>query len=191
MFPGPDPAAINSLELRSSRLRLSPPREDDVAPLYGLVGGEDRAQICAGLLWEGPDSPADVAAWVERHATGQFADTGFAWVIHFEGRQAGTIGLRPHHFPGRALVGYWLGVAFWRRGVMREALGTILDLAFADLGMGKVEAEVFATNIPGRRLAESVGMRQEALLRRAVLKRGVWLDEAVYGLVAEEWPVTR
>lgn len=187
VFPGPDPGWINDIVVATERLSLRPPRHDDVDGLFTLIGGPDRARICAGLLWEGPDSPDVIAGWVDRHRSGDFYADGFGWVIHFEGKPAGSIGLRPHHFPGRALVGYWLGTPYWRKGIMREALSGVIDLAFSRLRMGKVEAEVFAPNIAGRRLVESIGMRQEALFRRAVLKRGEWLDEAVYGLLAEEW----
>jgi [ribosomal protein S5]-alanine N-acetyltransferase len=189
VFSGPDPGPINDIVVTTERLSLRPPSIEDVEGLFALIGGADRARICEGLLWEGPDSPDDIAGWVERHRRGDFYEEGFAWVIHFEDSPAGTIGLRPRYFPGRCLVGYWLGTSYWRKGIMQEALTAALDLAFTRLGMRKVEAEVFASNAAGRRLVERIGMRQEALFRRAVLKRGEWLDEAVYGILAEEWPV--
>src|SRR5690606_7309097 len=155
MFPGPDPGAHNDIVLTTGRLTLRPPDDGDVEGLFDLVGGPDRARVCAGLLGDGPDCPADIAGWVQRHRHATFYDEGFAWVIHLEGAPAGTIGLRPHHSPGRALVGYWLGTPYWRRGIMKEALTAIIDLAFTRLGMGKVEAEVFTTNLAGLRLVES------------------------------------
>lgn len=124
---------------------------------------------------------------MKKHARGTFVETEYAWVIHHGDEVAGAVGLRPHHFPGRARVGYWLGVPYWRRGIMSEALATVLDAAFGDWRLGKVEAEVFADNLAGIRLVESMGLTREAYLRRAVLKGGEWSDETVYGILAGEW----
>lgn len=191
MFPGPDPDSPNRHRLSTPRLALEPPKASDVDPLFALVGGPDRTRICAGLLWDGPDDPTEIRGWVEKHTRGTFADNGYAWVIRHGDEVAGAIGLRPHHFPGRVLVGYWLGVRHWRRGIMSETLAAILDAAFGDWGVGKVEAEVFAHNLAGIRLVESMGLTREAYLRRAVLKGGEWIDETVYGILAEEWDLRR
>jgi [ribosomal protein S5]-alanine N-acetyltransferase len=191
MFPGPDPDSSNRHRLSTPRLTLEPPKPSDVDSLFALVGGPDRRRICAGLLWDGPDDPAEIRGWVEKHARGTYSETGYAWVIHHGDEVAGSVGLRPHHFPGRALVGYWLGVRHWRRGIMSEALAAVLDAAFGDWRLGKVEAEVFAHNLAGIRLVESMGLTREAYLRRAVLKGGEWIDETVYGILAEEWDLRR
>jgi [ribosomal protein S5]-alanine N-acetyltransferase len=171
------------------------PAADDAQAIYDLVGGTDRDEICSFLVWDGPDSIDEVADWIERCRTAAFDDFGYHWVIRSAdpsiadpGTVLGAIGTRPHGSPGRADVGYWLGKAHWGQGIMNEALNAVLDLGFGTLDYGKVEAEVFAHNARGRRLVERVGFQQEGLIRRSLRKRGGWVDEAIYGILAEEWP---
>ena len=192
---GPDPDRRNDIVLTTERLTLDLPIPDDAASLFGLVGGDDRSQICQHLIWDGPDFVADMADWIERNHDARYADWGFHWTIRdrtgelsgSEGAALGSIGTRPLGPPGRADVGYWLGVPYWRRGVMSEALRAVLDLGFGELRYQKVEAEVFADNQAGRALVESVGMVLEGVSRRSIQKYGEWIDAAHYGILWEEW----
>lgn len=195
MDAGPPPDSKNTHQLETPRLLLDVPRLSDGRLLFALVGGSRRDEVCENLVWDGPEAVDDIWGWVERSRTEPFGDIGYHWVIRdrtgalakTSGDPLGTFILRPFHFPGRTKVGYWLGTPYWRQGIMTEALSAVLDLAIGDLGVVKVEADVFSRNRGGRRLVEGLGFTQEAMVRRAVLKRGEWLDEAVYGLLAEEW----
>lgn len=192
---GPDPTSFNTYVINTARLSIEPPVRAHALALYGMAGGANRHRVTEGLLWDGPDSVDEVLEWVERQQAQPFSVGGFGWVIldrsgevsGTAGNPLGSITLRPHHFPGRCTVGYWLGTDHWRRGAMSEALSGLIDFAFRDLGIGKIEAEVFSRNTAGRALVESLGMKREAEIRRAVLKRGEWLDELTYGLLPEEW----
>ena len=52
---GPDRAALNTYRIETERLVLEVPSESDAAALFSLVGGDDRLEITAGLIWDGPD----------------------------------------------------------------------------------------------------------------------------------------
>lgn len=192
---GPDPTSLNTYVINTARLSIEPPVRAHALALYGMASGSKGHGVTQGLLWNGPDSVDEVLEWVERQQNQPFSVGGFGWVV-LDRRGAvsgtsrnplGSITLRPHHFPGRCTVGYWLGAEHWRRGVMTEALSGVIDFSFRDLGVVKIEAEVFSRNTAGRALVESLGMKQEGEIRRAVLKRGEWLDELTYGLLPEEW----
>jgi len=71
---------------------------------------------------------------------------------------------------------------------MTEALSGLLDYCFTSMDGHKVEADVFTHNVRGRRLVEKVGMTQEGIIRHAHRKAGEWVDQAVYGMLADEWP---
>lgn len=192
---GPPPEARNTFRLVTERLAIEVPESEDAAALFDLIGGDDRAEVTATLVWDGPDAIADVETWIERCRTETFADWGFHWVIRDRrgdlgdspGEVLGAIGTRPRDEPGRGDVGYWLGRPHWGKGIMTEALRAVLDLGFGELGYAKIEADVFATNDRGRRLVESVGLIHEGTIRRALRKRGAWVDLAVYGGLAEEF----
>ncbi len=192
---GPDPDRRNDIVLTTDRLTLDLPIPDDASTLFGLVGGADRHRICRFLIWDGPESMADIQGHVERSQDARYGDSGFHWTIRDRtgelsgsaGAPLGSIGTRPLGPPGRADVGYWLGVPYWRRGVMSEALRAVLDLGFGELRYHKVEAEVFAHNQAGRALVESMGMVLEGVSRQSIRKYGEWIDAAHYGILWEEW----
>jgi RimJ/RimL family protein N-acetyltransferase len=188
---GPDPEALNTLCFETRRLTIELPAAGDVDRLYGLVGGDDRHAICSTLAWDGPDDRSEVEWWVEQCRTRPYGEWGFHWVLRdgtgsltgTAGLAIGTIGTRPSGVPGRGDVGYWLGRRFWRRGLMSEALTGLVELCSSELDYAKLEAEVFAHNEAGRRLAEGVGFELEGVIRRAFRKYGQWVDKAVYGLI--------
>ena len=188
---GPAPDARNTYAYSTDRLTVELPTAEDAEELYALVGGADRDEVTATLIWDGPDSLAETEDWIERCRTETYEDWGFHWVIRDTtgaisgraGRPLGAIGTRPKGMPGRADVGYWLGRPYWGRGVMTEALIGLLQLGFDDLGYAKIEADVYLSNERGIRLVERVGMEREGVVRRAVRKRGVWVDEAIYGIL--------
>jgi len=192
---GPDKGALNSYRRITERLVLEVPNFDDAPDLFGLVGGEDRAEVTAGLIWDGPDEVSETLDFIRRCQTEAFDDFGFHWALKdrtgaITGQvqiAMGMIGTRPRGEPGRADVGYWLGRPYWGRGLMREALTSVLDLCFGDLKVTKVEADIFTDNVRSVRLAEGVGMKREGTIRRAHRKGDSWVDAHIYGLLNEEW----
>ncbi len=196
---GPDPASINIYRLDTDRLLIEVPAVEDAPTLFRLVGGEDRFEVTAGLIWDGPDQEADTLHFIDQAQTAPYGNHGFNWAIKDRtgdisgsvGSALGMIGTRPIGDPGRGDVGYWLGKPYWGRGVMTEALTAVLDLCLGELDLNKVEAEVFSFNARSARLVEKMGMRLEGTVRSAHLKRGQWVDAFIYGILREEWRAIR
>lgn len=62
--------------------------------------------------------------------------------------------------PGtEAEVGYWIGVPFWGKGLIPEAMKEIMRYAFTELGLNKIWAGYFDGNIKSKRVQEKCGMR--------------------------------
>ena len=86
-----------------------------------------------------------------------------------------------------AEVGYWLGEAYWGRGIMAEAVKLLSDYAFATCNMLRLFALPFADNVQSIRVLEKAGYTREAILRASSVKHGVARDQALYALVNESW----
>ncbi|MGJ3508365.1 GNAT family N-acetyltransferase [Enemella sp. A6] len=85
-------------------------------------------------------------------------------------------------------VGYTIDPAHANRGYATEALEAILEIAFNDLGLRRVEAGCFAMNTASRRVLEKAGMRLEGLYIEESLHHELgWVDGASYALLASEW----
>ena len=84
-----------------------------------------------------------------------------------------------------AEVGYWLGEAFWGRGIVTEALVAITRHAIAQHGLTRLFALPFAYNTASCRVLEKAGYVLEARLRRSAIKDGTIVDQFQYAYVVE------
>ncbi len=79
-----------------------------------------------------------------------------------------------------AEVGYWLGRAFWGRGLASEAARALSEHAFATYDLARLYALVFAWNPASGRVLEKAGFSFEARLRDAITKDGETIDGLLY-----------
>lgn len=73
------------------------------------------------------------------------------------------------------------------RGLGKDALNVILNFAFYELGLHKVNLSVHSNNIPAIKLYSSAGFVKEGTDREALFQDGNWLDVYYYGIIDSEW----
>jgi RimJ/RimL family protein N-acetyltransferase len=119
-----------------------------------------------------------------RSAQNTTPETFFAIVS--EGAAVGSIGfvLRPDVERVSAEIGYWLGEAYWGRGLATEALRAVTGYAIAEHGLTRIFALPFAHNLASVRVLEKAGYVLEARLRRSAIKHGVIVDQLQYAFVS-------
>jgi len=88
-------------------------------------------------------------------------------------------------------AGWWIGDPYEGQGYMHEALGLLLEHAFLDLRLHRVEANIRPENVRSKRLAESVGMRREGYSPKYLQIAGDWCDHERWAVLADEWQVRR
>jgi ribosomal-protein-alanine N-acetyltransferase len=105
------------------------------------------------------------------------------WAIEVDGEAAGGIGLMLQSDVERvsAEIGYWLGEAYWRRGVMTEALSAVTPEMFLQFDLTRIFALPFADNYGSIRVLEKAGYVLEGRLPRSTIKDGVIRDQLMYG----------
>ena len=80
-----------------------------------------------------------------------------------------------------AEVGYWIGRAFWRRGIASEALRLITHWAFATLPeVTRLYAPIFAMNEGSQGVARACGYVLEARMPGSAIKDGQLIDRVQY-----------
>jgi ribosomal-protein-alanine N-acetyltransferase len=82
-------------------------------------------------------------------------------------------------------VGYWIGQPFAGRGLGTAAVRAMVDFAFADLGLHRVEAACVPTNHASRRVLEKAGFEHEGRARAYLKINGEWADHLLFGRVRE------
>ncbi|WP_064971715.1 GNAT family N-acetyltransferase [Ornithinibacillus californiensis] len=100
----------------------------------------------------------------------------------------GTIGIH-NYSPAmkRAEIGFELHPDFWRKGILSEALASILEYCFVELGLYRVGAITFPDNLASNRLLEKAGFKQEGVLRGYLFQNNRSHDANVLSLLKPEW----
>ena len=86
-----------------------------------------------------------------------------------------------------AEIGYWLGEAYWGRGIASEALVLMTTYVFESMNMLRLFALPFADNAGSIRVLEKAGYVREAVLRSSSVKYGQPRDQLLYARVNDKW----
>ena len=113
------------------------------------------------------------------------------WGITLQGEDRVIGSCSFHHFNEgfhRAETGYELHRAYWRQGIMSEAMSAILSYGFDFLELHRVEAIIDMANEQSKGLLLKLGFTYEGNLRQRYLFRDRFEDEHYFGLLKDEWP---
>ncbi|MEW4371379.1 GNAT family N-acetyltransferase [Paenibacillus kandeliae] len=80
-------------------------------------------------------------------------------------------------------IGYFLNHLHNGKGIMTAAVKMVVDYAFEELHLHRLEAGVMPHNIGSLRVLEKVGFAREGLARKNVKINGVWQDHVTLGIV--------
>jgi RimJ/RimL family protein N-acetyltransferase len=86
----------------------------------------------------------------------------------------------------RAETGFWLAPQARGRGVVSRALGLVLDWAFGELALERMELTALPENKAVPRIAERFGYVFEGTMRKRNFERGRRVDLLLWGLLRDE-----
>lgn len=86
----------------------------------------------------------------------------------------------------------WIAIGFgdrghWGKGYGSEAMRLLLDFAFGELNLHRVQLTVFAYNERAIHLYEKLGFVREGIYREFLHRDGTRYDMYLYGLLRREW----
>ncbi|MET3698867.1 ribosomal-protein-alanine N-acetyltransferase [Bacillus oleivorans] len=84
-------------------------------------------------------------------------------------------------------LGYYLDQSHNGKGYMTEAVRIIVDYAFAELNLHRIDAGVMPHNVGSIRLLEKNGFHKEGIAKKNVLINGVWEDHQTMAIINENW----
>ena len=146
-----------SRTLETERLFLRPWEETDAEELFRYAS-DPRVGPIAG--WPPHESVEDSRRVIREVL---FADETYAVVLKETGLPVGSIGLQFGDAANTSLadneaeVGYWIGVPYWGRGLIPEAVRCIEGHAFEDLGLQGLWCGYYDGNRNSARVQEKCG----------------------------------
>ena len=119
----------------------------------------------------------------------QFANNnGFQVGIWFQGKLAGVIGYHKIDWINRVTsIGYWVVASFQGRGLITKACRVLVDYAFNELKLNRVEIRCAVENRKSRAIPERLGFKEEGVIRQAEWLYDHFVDLVVYGMIKSEW----
>ncbi|WP_409291873.1 GNAT family N-acetyltransferase [Peribacillus sp. SCS-37] len=131
---------------------------------------------------------SDTEVFIRRSLAGFHGDGGFWAGIWHKEKLAGSIGyLYIDKKNKKTEIGYWLGSEFEGKGLATQSCRFLIQNAFENLGLNKVEINAAAANHKSRAIPRRLGFKEEGTIRDYELLNGRYLDRTCYGLLKKEY----
>ncbi|HLG61085.1 MAG TPA: GNAT family N-acetyltransferase [Ktedonosporobacter sp.] len=182
-----DAAFAHFPSLSTNRLLLRQIQPKDAEALFATFSDEEAMRFYGH---EPHRSLEETRQLIEQTQARYARREAIRWGLTLKGedRVIGSCSL--HHFDTgfhRAETGYELNRAFWRQGLMTEAMFAVLTYAFTELGLHRIEAIIDIANEPSKNLLLRLGFTYEGNLRQRYAFRDHFEDEHYFGLLRDEW----
>jgi ribosomal-protein-alanine N-acetyltransferase len=114
-----------------------------------------------------------------QYAFGIFVDGAFAGELNLNNIVRGAM--------QSATIGYWIDRARAGRSLMSESIVILMQFAFEELNLHRLEICIIPRNSNSRRVVEKLNLREEGIAQRFLEINGAWEDHVRFGFTIEEW----
>ena len=110
------------------------------------------------------------------------------WAIVHQDLVVGVVSLTFEQDQRIAVIGYGIHGDLRGRGLSAEAARAVIDQAFSEYPrLNKIRAHTDGENSASIRVLQKLGFSREGTLRSNQFVKGRFCDEAVFGLLRDEW----
>jgi ribosomal-protein-serine acetyltransferase len=169
-----------------TELRLFQP--DDAEELFHLTDS-NRAHLRQWLPWvDSNQSIHDTRRFIQTVVEQFKANEGFQCGIWYQRQLAGVIGFHKIDWMNKNVeIGYWLGQSFEKKGLMTRSCRAMVDYAFNEFKLKRVQIRCATGNVKSCRVPERLGFRKEGLALQAEYLYGKFMDLVIYAMTDVEW----
>lgn len=171
------------LSLEGFRTRITPPEAADEPAFLEAM----RASI--GLHYPWVSAPKDHAAW-QRYMKRLERDNEAGFLVKHlgDGAICGVINLNIITYEAlcSAYVSYFGVEGRAGRGYMKEGMLQVIQHAFGQLGLHRLEANIQPGNLASIALAQSTGFQYEGFSPRYLKINGEWCDHERWAILADD-----
>lgn len=160
--------------------------EADAEELFGVVEAS-RGYLAEWMPWASVQTLEGTRQFISSAIAQERAREGFQVAVVDEGRIAGVVGFHGLDRDNHSIrIGYWLAEDQQSKGLMSAAVLRLVDYAFDELAINRVELRAAPGNARSRALAERLGFQYEGTLREAECFGNEHRDLTNYSLLARE-----
>ncbi len=173
--------------LETPRLFLRKMKVTDAKDMFEYACRED---VTRYLLWSphpGLEHTREYLSFVQNeYREGNFYD--WAIVLKEREKMIGTCGFASVDLPNNsAEIGYVVNPAYHNFGFATEAVLSVLEFGFLEMGLHRIEARFIVGNKATRRVMEKCGMRFEGIRRGSAFVKGSYVDVGSYAILKNEY----
>ncbi|MES2454677.1 MAG: GNAT family N-acetyltransferase [Bacteroidota bacterium] len=170
--------------LETERLILRQQTISDAAALFAL---RTNPQVMRYIDRNSPKDIRESEAAIQAVNAGLSNGSSLIWAITLKtspNKMVGNVGFwRTDLFNHRAELGYMLLPDHWRNGILSEALASVLNFGFKEMGLHSICANINPDNNASRQLLIKHSFVKEAYFRQDYYFNGKFLDSEIYGLL--------
>ncbi|WP_188455444.1 GNAT family N-acetyltransferase [Virgibacillus oceani] len=162
--------------------------ENDGETLFQLTDNS-RDYLREWLPWVDGTKTADDSKEFIRHILKMYTEQkGLTAGILFNGQLIGTAGFNTLDWSNNiGTIGYWMDQGFQGNGIMTRVVRALIDYAFQELKLNRIEIRAAFENRKSRAIPERLGFTQEGKVRQAEWLYDHYVDLVIYGMLACEW----
>ncbi|OOF09742.1 ribosomal-protein-L7/L12-serine acetyltransferase [Salinivibrio sp. PR5] len=161
------------------------------APIYLDIVTRDQEYLSQWLVW--PPHAHDEAfflSFIKKSLHDYAEGKSLVCGIIYQGQLVGSVSYNTiNQSLKKVEIGYWLSSLHQGKGIVSQAVAKLIELAFTQFGMEKVQISAATENTPSRKVCERLGFTLEGVIRRAENLNGRIVDHAIYGLDRATWKI--
>ena len=174
--------------LETERLILRPFREDDAQAMYDNWASDP--EVTKYLTWPVHTS-AEASRGLLRDWESRYAEPDYYnWTITLKAQGDMPIGsiavVHKDDSTEMVHIGYCIGKAWWKQGIMSEALAALIRFFFEEVGINRIESRHDPRNPGSGKVMLKCGMQYEGTHREADCNNQGRCDCAMYAILARD-----
>ena len=174
--------------LSSETITLREVRISDAPTLLAMLGTEEVSRFIAQL----PATVAEYERSIRAAQKERMAGRQFCFAVVPKGMEDAVGAFLVKQLEPGFVTAEWrfaIGSPYWGTEIFAESARLVLEFAFNTVGVHRLEARAPLKNGRGNGALRKIGASQEGVLRQSFIKDGECLDQALWAVVAYDWPV--
>lgn len=154
------------------------------APNYAQLAEENLAYLEQWLAWPPHcKTEQEFRAFIGKSLHDYADGKSMVCAIFYNDLLVGNVSFNTiNHDLKKVEIGYWITQSAQGNGIMTRVCNKLIEIAFEQLLMDKVEISAATENLASRAVCERLGMKLEGIISNAENLNGRIVDHAIYGL---------